>query len=363
MKKIRCDRRGPECSNCVKAKVPCGYSNRSKRSNQTKQLYVPLAGFESKQKSADLVYFRAEDLAGFGTRLDTIYGATSELTQRMDTLTRLVATPYRPSPVPDDGPQSRISEGCYLRYSQTDDPSGCSSPARDSLSTAIPHVIVDMNGDVLYYGACSTVSLFANARSLVKTLVIQNQDRHSKLSSPSSSAQQSSPGQQDLYPAFTPAVTAVIQQKYNEYQLPLPHRTEPEGDGKPLELPPQMFLESSLNVYFEDTSLDAPIFYKETLLEAMHTLYAPNTSYLDNAWVLCFNNIILQSLSSKSKLSRKNPMLMGHMTDSLLTSLIMNAKRALQNVEMFFHPRSVNVQALLSLVSFLSLEVVKNQSI
>ena len=40
-RKIRCDRQSPECFNCRKAGVSCGFSNRGKRVNQTRQLCVP----------------------------------------------------------------------------------------------------------------------------------------------------------------------------------------------------------------------------------------------------------------------------------------------------------------------------------
>ena len=40
-RKIRCNRESPECLNCRKAGVSCGFSNRGKRVNQTRQLCVP----------------------------------------------------------------------------------------------------------------------------------------------------------------------------------------------------------------------------------------------------------------------------------------------------------------------------------
>ena len=37
-RKIRCDRQSPDCTNCVKAGMSCGSSNKSKRVNHTKKL-------------------------------------------------------------------------------------------------------------------------------------------------------------------------------------------------------------------------------------------------------------------------------------------------------------------------------------
>lgn len=39
-RKVRCDRRRPECSNCSKSGVCCGFTNQSKRVNHIKQLWV-----------------------------------------------------------------------------------------------------------------------------------------------------------------------------------------------------------------------------------------------------------------------------------------------------------------------------------
>ena len=36
--KVRCDRQSPECSNCVKSGVACGFSGKAKRVNHTKKL-------------------------------------------------------------------------------------------------------------------------------------------------------------------------------------------------------------------------------------------------------------------------------------------------------------------------------------
>lgn len=40
VRKVKCNKEYPKCSNCQKSNLPCGFSNKGKRVNHTKRLYV-----------------------------------------------------------------------------------------------------------------------------------------------------------------------------------------------------------------------------------------------------------------------------------------------------------------------------------
>ena len=284
-------------------------------------------------------------MAGLGSRLKTIHGTTATLVQKMDDLTTFLK---RNDGQRTSSPSSKPDELCSLRYSELGNklPDNSSAPS-NAFNFTNPHVVVDNSNEVYYYGACSTVSLFADARSAVNQLLAYNQRLMSEQLFAKSNGHTSTTS--IVYPALdTPPLTTLLR-TYKSYHLPDPRRQDLGSDGEPLSLPPQSLLQSCLDFWYANTELEMPLFEKSTLLGAMQQQCSD--SQRDDAWTLCFNNIILQSMSRRSKFMYSDAD-DNDMSGSIFESLMMNVKRALQDLTRFARPRLVNVQAMVLLVRF-----------
>ena len=128
------------------------------------------------------------------------------------------------------------------------------------------------------------------------------------------------------------------------------------GEDLPPTLPPQRVLEASIELYFNQISSMLPIFRKSTLCERFRRIYSTGPNQADIAWVICFNNIILQTLSPEtiqsSNQSEDNHVPVGESAErELLQPLLANYRRGLKKLDRLLKPELVNVQALLLMVS------------
>ena len=128
------------------------------------------------------------------------------------------------------------------------------------------------------------------------------------------------------------------------------------GEDLPPTLPPQRVLEATIEIYFSQVSSMLPIFRKSTLCELSRRIYNTGPNQADIAWVLCFNNIILQTLSTDNIQSSNQSEdihlpLGGSAERELLQPLLTNYQRGLKKLDQLLKPALVNVQALLLMVS------------
>ena len=128
------------------------------------------------------------------------------------------------------------------------------------------------------------------------------------------------------------------------------------GEDLPPTLPPQRVLEAGIELYFNQTSSMLPIFRKTTLCDRLRRIYSTGPNQVDIAWVICFNNIILQTLSPEtiqsSNQSEDNHVPVGESAErELLQPLLANYRRGLKKLDRLLKPELVNVQALLLMVS------------
>ncbi len=119
-------------------------------------------------------------------------------------------------------------------------------------------------------------------------------------------------------------------------------------------------LDALIEPYFQQINPVFPIFSRDLFLKAISENYATTAgAKIDKAWVLAFNNVTLQSLSAKSRLTwhdREQPHLSA-MDAELLKPFLMNSRRALAHTDELLRPRFINVQALLSFVSLSCLDL------
>ena len=197
--------------------------------------------------------------------------------------------------------------------------------------------------DEQYYGSSSLVSLLGEINSLLQALVKDNADRALDDGGPI-------PNQ-----SLTGFVTTI--ENISKYSV-VDDRLDFSSDGLPLALPPKGLLDALIEPYFSEISCILPIFRKEKVCEAIRKEYEANTHKTNGAWLLCFNNMIVQtlearSLSSQTRSSTDDWSIRAYSSAievELLRPFLVNSKRGLDRLERFLEPKLVNVQALISMV-------------
>ncbi|KAI7968431.1 hypothetical protein EIK77_006450 [Talaromyces pinophilus] len=122
--------------------------------------------------------------------------------------------------------------------------------------------------------------------------------------------------------------------------------------GQFVSLPPQSILETSLQLFLEKFNAVTPIFNESRLREAIKAQYSSGPdSKTDEAYNLCFNNIIVLSSGLRARLARMDKSYPKGMNEELLPAFLANSFRALHHLKFFLQPRHVNLQALATLVS------------
>ena len=226
-------------------------------------------------------------------------------------------------------------------------PSGPSSPDSSGTGPYSPSIIVNDGPVERFYGESSTYSHLVRSRNLVEKLLT------SRSISKDPSRRSSIRGSQVLPGSVTgdPSIFAEVQRKHDSFSGTSKFKEYFEvGDDKPLELPPRQELEDAIKLFLSEHSLEPPLFHKQTLDNAVDEQYQLGPLEADESWVLCFNNIILRSSAWKSRMIRVNSFAIPSINDKVHSLLLVNANRALRQLERFCVLRIVNVQALFLLV-------------
>lgn len=129
------------------------------------------------------------------------------------------------------------------------------------------------------------------------------------------------------------------------------------GESLPPKLPPKGLLDASLESYFRHVNPTLPIFDEDSFYDNMHKNYEAGSDQASRAWIMCFNNVILQTLNSRTASSfTKKPQnkasspLSADTEKEILTPFLINLRRAAGRIDYFHKPSLVSVQALLSMV-------------
>lgn len=115
----------------------------------------------------------------------------------------------------------------------------------------------------------------------------------------------------------------------------------------PILLPPKQFLVMACSPFFQQENPAIDLFCQSTFWANVHRIYSKPFASVDNAWALCFNNIILLVLGAGQP---------GHGSDTVMGSqfavpFISTLWSALAYPEWLETPKLINVQALALLVS------------
>lgn len=126
------------------------------------------------------------------------------------------------------------------------------------------------------------------------------------------------------------------------------------GEQLPPKLPPKGLLDASLESYFSQVNSTLPVFDKDSFYDNIHKNYEAGSDQTNWAWIMCFNNVILQILDAKiaSNFTKKpqNKASSPDMEAKILSPFLMNLRRAIGRLECFHQPSLVTVQALMSMV-------------
>ena len=271
----------------------------------------------------------------------------------MEVLTDLVSHSVK-DPQAARAHSSRVSPDIAneLDNSDLDDEplSGPSSPDSSGTGPHSPSIIVNDGPVERFYGESSTYSHLVRSRNLVEKLLYAGRNR---TPNEDPSRRSSIRGSQALPGSVTgdPSIFAEVQRKHDSFSGTSKFKEYFEvGDDKPLELPPRQELEDAITLFSSEHSLEPPLFQKQTLDHAVDKQYQLGPLEADESWVLCFNNIILRSSSWKSRMIRVNSFAIPSVDDKVHSLLLVNANRALRQLERFCVLRIVNVQALFLLV-------------
>jgi hypothetical protein len=133
------------------------------------------------------------------------------------------------------------------------------------------------------------------------------------------------------------------------------------SDGSILTSPPQVIIEAMIDPYFEMVNPHTPIWTKDGFRRLMSSSGQLFDASKRRAYDVCANNLVLLTLQAKSLHSRATSSTLSipfseaptasSIDGDLIKSFIVNAKRALENVELLLlSPSLLSLQALLSLV-------------
>ena len=192
-----------------------------------------------------------------------------------------------------------------------------------------------------HYGTSSLASLFNEIQELIDTRMTNKKDSVSAngSTSPLESLQECQLALHNIAKTIT----------YHD-SLDVP------GEDLPPTLPPREVLEAKVESYFSQANSILPVFRKSAFCENIQRIYTAATDQADIAWIICFNNIILQTLSADT-IQHPDESDESHVTQrnspekELLQPLLVNYRRGLKRTDRLLEPKLVNVQALLLMVS------------
>ncbi|KAI0172148.1 hypothetical protein GGR52DRAFT_549200 [Hypoxylon sp. FL1284] len=298
IKKIRCGREKPFCSNCTRLGHQCEWSGNGKKCNQTVLL--------------------SNTIEGMSRRLESL---EASLAETQDIVNRLVSGT---TALPDAfaGPQTSSTW-------PTPTETTCSSHEPAVFKRPIGHFLRDVQDNERYFNPTSLGSLMYDVGNhFLEPLISggsENQSvRHGAL---------------------------LAQHRLDEL---VSRDEEIVRNGVPPTAPPVSILRAMIEPYFEIVNPHFPIWTKESFVRMATTLEDQ-----DLGLVVCSNNLIFMTLAANTS---RGPSHQGKLRQAgearngsssinvdLMNGFLTNAKRGVEFAELLLSPRLINVQALLSL--------------
>ena len=227
----------------------------------------------------------------------------------------------------------------------------------------LQHVVDDCGAAERLHGFTASIALFDATKKLLERLLAHRDEDMSGTNGANGAnravakVDHQPPILANLYQQ-NPGIRTELRQSYEIYPFTAPWReADISGDGKPIASPPRSLLDASIDCFVNEINAANPVFEESRLRQTIEEHYGGEADLKgEEARSLCFNNIILLTLTLKSKLARRMNTHVPGMEEDLLSSFLKNARRALSNLSRFFSPRMMNLQALVTLVSVLGLQ-------
>ncbi|KAI3331983.1 hypothetical protein HD806DRAFT_176173 [Xylariaceae sp. AK1471] len=326
LRKVRCDRLQPECSNCRKGGIECNSSYTLKRVNHMKQL---------RDDFSDVI----KQLSDVGHTLGVLTEITRQITARP--CSHAIHPSYPPHSNYTSHDALPLSASGLLDFVQHPSQDDCyASPDSQAVNKPISEIIeLDHGGERLYSYPAPFVlikSLLHQANGLLGDSDQQGKDHESgKI--------QGARGLQD------PAARVTLRRKLDSFPFNLPYREfVASSDMSPITAPPHPIVNLFVDGYLRNINTRTPIFNDAMLHHAIDAYYSDKQLQDSGAHALIINNIILLELSlviQTARASRSTRVT----NDDILPSFLRNCDRAIGNLDAFMAPSIVNLQALMTL--------------
>ncbi|KAH6886365.1 hypothetical protein B0T10DRAFT_491043 [Thelonectria olida] len=289
-RKIRCGRERPHCSNCTRLGLECEWLGQGKRPNQTIWL--------------------SHAVNSLGDRLEKLENAVSGLQSSMDSRSP-ETTPFQATTPPPSSSSRPYGRRCSIR---------------------------NVGGHERYYGSTSLVSLIQDMAAVIQANLCN--------------ADQETSGADAAFAAAAREELLQLTEAHDVYRR--------VSDGSILTSPPRVIIEAMIDPYFDMVNPHMPIWTKDGFRKLMSSTGHLFDASKRRAYDVCANNLVLLTLQAKSLHSRATSSALStpftetptasSIDGDLIKSFIVNAKRALENVELLLlSPSLLSLQALLSL--------------
>ncbi|KAI0468361.1 hypothetical protein F4859DRAFT_524612 [Xylaria cf. heliscus] len=328
LRKVRCDRLQPECSNCRKGGFECNSSNTLKRVNHMKQL---------RDDFSDVM----KQLNEVGHTLGVLTEITRQITSRP--CPHASNPSYYPSHSNHASPNTLpLSASRLLDFVQqpSEDDRRASPDYRAANMPLSETIEVDHGGERLYSYPAPLVlmkSLFHQAKGLLDDSDQQGEDNENMTTNAARGLQ-------------GPVARATLQRKLDDFPFNSPYREfVPSSDMSPITTPPRLMVNLFVDGYLRNINTRTPIFNESKLHYAIEAHYSDKQLQDSRARALILNNIILLELSLEIQTGRASRSTSRVPNDDILPSFLRNCDRAINNLDAFMAPNIVSLQALMTL--------------
>ncbi|WQF80922.1 hypothetical protein CDEST_05936 [Colletotrichum destructivum] len=324
IKKIRCDKERPRCSNCNRLGIYCNWSGHGKKPNQTVLLNQSIAAIEG--------------------RLERIEGRLSFISQTQQHLApHYAAKP--PGSMPD-------TDSAYVPGISPPESPG-SLLAGKPPPPAVHHIEHGAYGYERYFGPTSLISLLHHFDDLP---MLQCKDSNNK----SNSCQANMPGTATPNPVTgtTSTSSPLADAAGSVRRLVSLHRAQQDArdvkqDGRAVVKEPSMLMLVALvDPYFQLCNPHLPIWTRAGFRKQLNADQENANAARPTSFAVCANNLVLLTLIAMALHGQAKSSMSSNSTidREVIQSYIENASRAISRVGQLLEPRLINVQALVSLV-------------
>ncbi|KAI1269285.1 hypothetical protein F5Y18DRAFT_374124 [Xylariaceae sp. FL1019] len=324
LRKVRCDRLQPECSNCRKGGIECNSSNTLKRVNHMKQLRDDFSDVRKQLSDVDQTLAVLTDL-------------TRQLTARSNPHATPPYSPHHHHAISHDQIPSKANDP--LDFDQSSSQHARSASESTGGNRPLYEILELEQGGARLYSYPAPLVLVKSVLHQANNLLHGSDD--------TSGEDIDSTGDGSLQHL---AARNTLQQKIDEFPFNSRYKeVTTEKDLSPVTTPPRLMVNLFVDGYLQNVNMRTPIFEDDELHRAINAHYSDRQLQDSRAWALIMNNIVLLELSLEMQAARASHSTSRVTNDDILPSFLRNCDRAIGSLDAFMAPNLVNLQALLTL--------------